>query len=208
MTTGKKPENSQRNRLLETIHSTIQTLAWENHKRSTELMKELDLTLPQGIVLLSLMSLGNRAKMSELIDLIQISGGTLTGIVDRLITAGMVARERDEADRRVVYVYLTEAGTTKVQAIQQANRVQLDLGMVGFSNQELEQFNTFLKKFVEAANTSTPEPVLEQPELLESYDLALAESLVSPGPGQPNDGNVHEKDLSGKPLVSKEQSYD
>ena len=115
MTTDKKLENDQRNQLLEIIHNTLQNLAWENHKRSTELLKELDLTLPQGVVLGTLSGLGSRAKMSELIELIQISGGTLTGIVDRLITAGLVARERDEADRRVVYVSLTEAGTMKIQ---------------------------------------------------------------------------------------------
>jgi len=207
VTTDKKLENDQRNQLLEIIHNTLQNLAWENHKRSTELLKELDLTLPQGVVLGTLSGLGSRAKMSELIELIQISGGTLTGIVDRLITAGLVARERDEADRRVVYVSLTEAGTMKIQAVQQANRGQLNLWMTGFSNQELELFNTLLKKFVSAAN-SPPEDLPEYPELLKSYDLTGAESLRPTGPGQPEVGNMNEKDLPDKPLVSKEKSYD
>jgi hypothetical protein len=118
-----------------------------------------------------------------------------------------VARERDEADRRVVYVSLTEAGAVKVQAVQQAHRVQLDQATAGFSNQELEQFITLLKKFVAATNVS-PEAFSEYPELLKSYDLALAESLLPTGPGQPKVGSMHEKDLPGKPLVSKEKSYD
>ena len=147
------------------MHVTIQTLSWESHRQSSDTMKQLDLTLPQGVVLLTLFGLGNRAKMSELVELIQISGGTLTGIVDRLITAGLVARERDEADRRVVYVYLTEAGTHKVQAVQQANRAKIDLAVAGFSNQELEQFITLLKKFVTAAS-GLPENAPEYPELL------------------------------------------
>lgn len=200
--TEKGPETRQRTGLLEKMHSTIQTLSWESHKQSTETMKELDLTLPQGVVLLTLFSLGNRAKMSELIELIQISGGTLTGIVDRLITAGLVARERDEVDRRVVYVSLTEAGVLKVQAVQRANRTKLDLALAGFSNQELEQFIALLKKFVAAANGS-PEAPAEYPDLLKSYEMTLAENLPSSSPGR-----MSEKDLPGKPLASKEKRYD
>lgn len=207
MATDKKLESSRRNRLLEIMYITVQTLSWESHKQSTVIMKELELTLPQGLVLLTLHGLGGRAKMSELIELIQISGGTLTGIVDRLITAGLVARERDETDRRVVYVSLSEAGAGKVQAVQQAHRVQLDRATTGFSNQDLEQFVTLLKKFVAAADASL-DVLSEYPELLKSFDLALAESLLPTGPVQPKVGSMHEKDLPGKPLVSKEKSYD
>ncbi len=179
MGTNNLPDHRQRARLLETMYTTIQTLSWESHKQSTGIMKELDLTLPQGLALLTLESLGSRAKMSELIELIQISGGTLTGIVDRLIAAGLVARQRDEEDRRVVYVSLTEAGAKKVQAVQQAHKLQLDLATAGFSNRELEQFNGLLKKFVEAASVP-PGSLNNYPEYARLYDLTLAENPARP----------------------------
>jgi DNA-binding MarR family transcriptional regulator len=199
LATNNLPEHHQRARLLEIMYITIQTLSWESHKQSTDIMKELDLTLPQGLALLTLHGLGNRAKMSELIELIQISGGTLTGIVDRLITAGLVARERDETDRRVVYVSLTEAGAKKVQAVQHTHRVQLDRATAGFSNHELAQFNDLLTKFV-AATPVPPEAFQNYPEFTRSYDLTLAESSSQPAPGLPGLKNPGDKDLSGKPL--------
>jgi MarR family transcriptional regulator, organic hydroperoxide resistance regulator len=151
----------QRSRLLEKMYTTIQVLSWENHKHASEVMERLGLTLPQGIVLLTLDSFGGRAKMNDLIKVIQISGGTLTGIVDRLIRAGIVRRERDEADRRVVYVQLSEAGERNVQAIQYAHKVQLDLATSVFSNRELEQFNSLLTRFIQTAGVS--------PEVVQNY---------------------------------------
>jgi DNA-binding MarR family transcriptional regulator len=38
------------------------------------------------------------------------SGPTMTGLIDRLEKQGLVARERDEGDRRLVRVRLTDAG--------------------------------------------------------------------------------------------------
>src|ERR1700712_4789515 len=97
---------SQRNQLLETLYTTFQVLSWESQKQASDVMESFGLTLPQGVVLWTLDSYGGRAKMSDLIKVIQISGGTLTGIVDRLIAAELVSRERVEVDRRVVYVFL------------------------------------------------------------------------------------------------------
>lgn len=199
MATNNLPDHNRRTRLLETMFTTIQSLSWESHKQSTGIMKELDLTLPQGLVLLTLYSLGSRAKMSELIELLQISGGTLTGIVDRLISAGLVARERDEIDRRVVYVSLTESGAKKVQAVLNTHKVQLDRATAGFTNHELEQFNCLLKKFVAAASVP-PGALPNYPEYARLYDLTLAENPAQDGPGQPKIIEPSVKDLSGKHL--------
>lgn len=41
-----------------------------------------------------------------------VSGGNVTGLVDRLAKEGLVAREVDAADRRIYRVALTQAGRT------------------------------------------------------------------------------------------------
>ena len=46
-----------------------------------------------------------------------ITPATLTGVVSTLEKAGYVRRERDEADRRVVWLLLTEAGEVRAQQI-------------------------------------------------------------------------------------------
>ena len=158
----KEPDDSQRRQLLETMYTTIQVLSWESQKQATAIMDSFGLTLPQGIVLLTLDSLGGRAKMSELIKMIQISGGTLTGIVDRLIAADLLERERVEIDRRVVYVSLTGAGQEKLRTIRRYQKDQLDLATSIFNNKELEQFNALLTRFLQAAGVS--------PEVVQNYN--------------------------------------
>jgi MarR family 2-MHQ and catechol resistance regulon transcriptional repressor len=45
------------------------------------------------------------------------SGSNMTTVIDNLERDGYVRRERDEKDRRVIHVHLTEAGTSKVEAV-------------------------------------------------------------------------------------------
>lgn len=71
---------------------------------------ELNLTMPQLKVLVTLEQLGAAAGQ----DLARRTGAalpTLTGIVDRLVIAGLVQRREDSRDRRVRLVELTPKGT-------------------------------------------------------------------------------------------------
>lgn len=48
--------------------------------------------------------------MSQLQSRLLLSPATVTGLVDGLVNDGLVVRRRDEVDRRMVYLRLTEAG--------------------------------------------------------------------------------------------------
>jgi MarR family transcriptional regulator, organic hydroperoxide resistance regulator len=47
---------------------------------------------------------------SALADKLQQVGGTLTGVLDRMEERGLVCRQRDERDRRIWRIWLTETG--------------------------------------------------------------------------------------------------
>jgi DNA-binding MarR family transcriptional regulator len=56
--------------------------------------------------------------MSQVSDAMNMPMSTLTGIIDRLVKKGYISRDRNEKDRRIVSVSLTEKGkefTTKVK---------------------------------------------------------------------------------------------
>jgi DNA-binding MarR family transcriptional regulator len=53
---------------------------------------------------------GRRLRLHELASRIVLSRSTLTRVVDRLETAGLLARERAATDRRGAYAVLTEQG--------------------------------------------------------------------------------------------------
>ncbi|MHB1137850.1 MAG: MarR family winged helix-turn-helix transcriptional regulator, partial [Microthrixaceae bacterium] len=60
---------------------------------------------------------------SDLAERVLVSRPTTTRVVDRLVRRGWIERHRDGADRRVVRVQLTAAGSG---ALRRAARVHLD----------------------------------------------------------------------------------
>jgi MarR family transcriptional regulator, organic hydroperoxide resistance regulator len=73
------------------------------------LLDELGLTYPQYLVMLVLWE-GDGLMVSELGQRLYLDSGTLTPLLKRLESAGLVSRMRDVADERRVHVHLTAAG--------------------------------------------------------------------------------------------------
>lgn len=69
----------------------------------------LNLTMPQLKVLL-ILSRQSQLTSGKLANLLGITPPTATGILDRLVAQGLVRRQEDPTDRRVVRLGLTEAG--------------------------------------------------------------------------------------------------
>lgn len=102
--------------LLHAHHQIVNTL-------DAELRVEHDLTFGDYDVLLRLARASERRlRMSELAKRVMISPSGLTRAVDRLVSAGMVERERDTSDARVVLARLTEQGR---EAVRRAARTHL-----------------------------------------------------------------------------------
>ena len=80
---------------------------------SKKLAKETGLTAPQLMVLKS-MEITKRAKPSEIARQVHLSQATITSIVDRLVSAGLVVRQRNEQDRRSLQIVLTEEGEKRL----------------------------------------------------------------------------------------------
>jgi len=79
-------------------------------KRLEMALEKLDLTAPQFYVLATIGYTGG-IPFSEIGEKMMVTVSNLTGIVDRLEEKGVVVRERDALDRRVVRVKLTEKGS-------------------------------------------------------------------------------------------------
>ena len=75
-----------------------------------------DITPSQFAVLEALYHLGSLTQ-GEVSTKVLKSGSNMTTVIDNLERDGMVRRERDAKDRRVINVHLTEAGSQKVDAV-------------------------------------------------------------------------------------------
>ncbi len=80
-----------------------------SHKKLQEDLEKLALTPPQFYVL-ACIGYSGRLPFGEIGVKMMVTVSNLTGIVDRLEEKGLVVRERDSHDRRVVYVRLTDKG--------------------------------------------------------------------------------------------------
>jgi DNA-binding MarR family transcriptional regulator len=74
------------------------------------LRTRFDTTLPRFDVLAALWRAREGLKMSELSGVLRVSNGNVTGIVDRLVSDGLIARVPVEGDRRATNVRLTPRG--------------------------------------------------------------------------------------------------
>lgn len=81
-----------------------------SNKRLQDELERLDLTPPQFYVLATIGYAGG-LPFGEIGEKMMVTVSNLTGIVDRLEEKGVVARERDARDRRIVRVRLTEKGS-------------------------------------------------------------------------------------------------
>ncbi len=141
-------ETRRRADLLQMLSATLRALMWQGHKQTGGFMERIGLTLPQAAVMWTLGAYDGIATMSDLAQMTHQSGATATGIVDRLTDAGLVERVRARADRRVVYVQVTEEGTAKLAEIEAERQKQTGKMTERLNDDELEQLNSLLRKLI------------------------------------------------------------
>ncbi|RXZ76690.1 MarR family transcriptional regulator [Paenibacillaceae bacterium] len=88
-------------------------------KKSTELWKRRngDLMPLSHFSMLYIIHSQGRQRVAELAEKLSVTPGAITGMSDKLITLGLVDRLRDETDRRVVFLSLTEQGKTLIDSM-------------------------------------------------------------------------------------------
>lgn len=76
--------------------------------------------------ILFFLSIEGPQKMSDIARQVSVTMSGATGIVDRLVKAGLVRRANDPSDRRVILIELTPAGRRIVQEIQKVHERRLE----------------------------------------------------------------------------------
>jgi DNA-binding MarR family transcriptional regulator len=111
------------------------------------LKKEFDTTLPRFDVMAALYRCPEGMLMSDLSRFLLVSNGNVTGIVDRLVSEGLVSRARRNGDRRTSMVRLTDAGARQFGTMASAHEGWIGelLGSVGVD--ETKRLAAMLKSF-------------------------------------------------------------
>ncbi len=92
--------------------------------------------------------------MGELAQALDISLAGATGLVDRMVAAGLLQRERSETDRRLVVVSSTAAGDKALAALRRSRFQTFRAVTRELSLDDLAQFARILRRIVEASRAT------------------------------------------------------
>ncbi|SFT84093.1 transcriptional regulator, MarR family [Geodermatophilus amargosae] len=114
-------------------------------------LEPMGLTHPQYLVMLALWQHGPRS-VKDLSRLLQLDPGTLSPLVKRLESAGLVRRDRDPRDERALAIALTDRG----RALR-ARAEAIPAGIVenlGMPLEELQALHGALTRVIEASQSA------------------------------------------------------
>jgi DNA-binding MarR family transcriptional regulator len=111
------------------------------------LKAQFNATLPRFDVMAALYRKPDGMLMSEISRFLMVSNGNVTGIVDRLVSDGFVARSQRNGDRRTSFINLTRKGRTAFVNMAAAHENWIDELLGGVSARDAENLSTKLKSF-------------------------------------------------------------
>ncbi|MCE2488711.1 MAG: MarR family transcriptional regulator [Anaerolineae bacterium] len=147
---------------LEQDISTFWTLLFDiitdAEQRLAAHMAHHNLTPPQFFVLKTLVNHEGHCPIGQIAREHHLSRATMTGLVQRLESAGLVSRRRNLEDGRSVSVELTPDGQQRFEAVRDDvfDQLQALLGMVNDSERQALMF--FLSRYLELVNQLSPGP--------------------------------------------------
>ncbi len=142
-------DRSELMRQLEDAFLRMQRLVISRHALSFD----GELTRPQYLLLHVIRHAGPQS-ISELAGVLDIGKPGTSGMVARLEKAGLVTRERDEGDRRIIRVVLTPAGSVRVADLEARVRLDFEMALSALSDAEVLELVRLYNKLIEAAENA------------------------------------------------------
>lgn len=125
---------------MQTANDILHTYLQISRRMSEELRGhcgKMNLTFPQTLVL-ALLDEDGPMPISALAKAVGSANSTISGVVDRLETAGLVERVRSEQDRRVIYVDVTDR-YREIEAEQKSHALKRFAECIGGMSREEKQ---------------------------------------------------------------------
>ncbi len=119
---------------------------------------EIDTSMPQAKVLYLAASGEGGLRMSALATRLGVTLSTVSGLVDRLVDAGLAARRDDPVDRRQVIVSVTPAGNDLMERFRELNRRQARELFGSLADDDLDTVERAFELLAGAAGRVHPGP--------------------------------------------------
>ncbi|MEW5320869.1 MarR family transcriptional regulator [Geobacillus thermoleovorans] len=127
------------------LEKLLRYIAANLKQRGREILTNYPITPPQFVALQWLLEEGDLT-VGELSNKMYLACSTTTDLVDRMERNGLVARVRDEHDRRVVRIHLLEKGERIIEEVIEKRQRDLAYVLESFSDEEIVVFERCLRK--------------------------------------------------------------
>jgi DNA-binding MarR family transcriptional regulator len=139
-----------RDDLLNTIEQVEERLVIQTMRQQSSSLLTLNLTVQQCQVLIVLWIEGP-VPAHAIAEVLHVGANAVTGIVDRLVTRGLVERHESTQDRRVRLVGLSAEGRRLVDELTAAHRTQRRLLLERLSTDTLQQYADIINEMADGA---------------------------------------------------------
>ena len=127
----------------------LQTTAHQHKRIMNNMLEPFGLTYAQYLVLKKLQSQeGISAK--ELLSVLDTDKATLSGIITRLEKGDWLSRQKDELDKRLMHIFLTDSARVRLPEIVAMESNCEEVLLFNFKNREIKNFKELFKKLIEA----------------------------------------------------------
>jgi DNA-binding MarR family transcriptional regulator len=135
-------------RTVDDVERLLRTVSVIIKKRGREILADFGITPPQFSALLTLIQNGDMT-IGELGEKMYLACSTATDLVDRMERNGLVVRERDTNDRRVIRLRVLERGHLMLEEVMQARRRYLSGVLERVSREETTNMVVALEHLAE-----------------------------------------------------------
>lgn len=116
-----------------------------NRYYSNKIFKKYNLTYPQYLVLQTLW-ISSPVNVKKLVSELSLDTGTISPLLKRMESNGLITRIRSELDQREVFVHLTEKSKSMQPQLENATEVLKEASK--FSDEEYNEFGKLLNKLI------------------------------------------------------------
>lgn len=153
-------------RTLQSIRQIIRRVT--AHSRAVA--SETGLTLPQMLCLRAIRDLEiDEVTLAAVAEAVQLTPSTTSGIVDRLVKAGLVDRARSERDRRRIHLTLTDEGQARLADMPRPLQEAFLDRLAALPREQQEQLLSSLDTLVELMDASE---LSAAPMLVDGHDVS------------------------------------
>ncbi|MCY0851898.1 MarR family winged helix-turn-helix transcriptional regulator [Thermoplasma acidophilum] len=122
------------------------------YKKTERNLNTINLSVTEFTIMRQLSDNGPMS-MAAIASAINVTPGWVTGVIDKMEDKGLVMRKREETDRRIIKISLTEHGKVTYEEAKEKHFAFIEKSLSGLSESDLDMANDVLTKMIDSINS-------------------------------------------------------